>query len=402
MPAPIVAYWEGLPVGITFGLTVLTALLLATAIWWLWWWLPKREAARLALKIRDAKARADVEDNYRKTIGQALGGIVVLLGAGSAYLQFSQQQRASHDLLISNQVAKGFELLGNKDKDAVVLRLGGIYALEGVMNNSEYYRPVLEALSAFVREGTSATARPMPTPLPTDIQAALTVIARRSDGPGTVDLSKANIAGAKLALAKLSTANLSGANLSSVYLSQAHLTNADLTRADLTNADLTNADLNAAILIGADLTHADLSGADLVQANLTNANLTNADLTQADLFGAFLSGANLTGGANRIIGAKLTRADLTNADLTNADLNAAILIGADLTHADLSGADLTGALLRGANLTGGAKLTRANLFGADLTGAHLDGQKQLDEACGSDAKLPTGLTLKPCPPKSSP
>ena len=84
MPAPIAAYWEALPVWITFGLAVLAALLVAIAIWWLWWRLPKREAARLALKIRDAKARADVEDNLRKTVGQALGGVAVLLGAGLA------------------------------------------------------------------------------------------------------------------------------------------------------------------------------------------------------------------------------------------------------------------------------------------------------------------------------
>ena len=158
MPEPIVAYWEALPVWIPIGLAVLAALLLAMAVWWLWWRLPKREAARLALKIRDAKARADIEDNYRKTVGQALGGIAVLLGAGLAYLQFSQQQRASHDLLISNQVSKGFEQLGSKE---IVIRLGGIYALEGVMNNSDqYHQPVLEALTAFVREGTSAPAGP--------------------------------------------------------------------------------------------------------------------------------------------------------------------------------------------------------------------------------------------------
>jgi uncharacterized iron-regulated membrane protein len=105
MPQPIIAYWEALPVWITFGLAVLAALLLAIAIWWLWWRLPKREVARLALKIRDARARADVEDNYRKTVGQALGGAAFLLGVGLAYLQFLQQQRASHDLLISNQVS---------------------------------------------------------------------------------------------------------------------------------------------------------------------------------------------------------------------------------------------------------------------------------------------------------
>ena len=57
--------------------------------------------------------------------------------------------------MISNQVSKGFEQLGNKD--AVVVRLGGIYALEGVMNNSDqYHQAVLEALSAFVRDGTKA------------------------------------------------------------------------------------------------------------------------------------------------------------------------------------------------------------------------------------------------------
>ena len=77
---------------------------LATFAWWLWWRLPKRQVNRLSLKIRDAKARADVEDNFRKTIGQLLGGAAVLGGAGLAYLQFMQQQRASHDLLISNQV----------------------------------------------------------------------------------------------------------------------------------------------------------------------------------------------------------------------------------------------------------------------------------------------------------
>jgi hypothetical protein len=69
MPAPIVAYWEALPAWITLGLAVLAALLVAIAIWWLWWRLPKREANRLALKIRDAKARADIEDNCLVPIG---------------------------------------------------------------------------------------------------------------------------------------------------------------------------------------------------------------------------------------------------------------------------------------------------------------------------------------------
>src|SRR4051794_34540324 len=75
---------------------IVAALALLWALWWLWWRLPRRQVDRLRLTIRDPKARADVEDNIRKTIGQLLGGAAVLLGGLFAYLQFTQQQRASH------------------------------------------------------------------------------------------------------------------------------------------------------------------------------------------------------------------------------------------------------------------------------------------------------------------
>jgi hypothetical protein len=72
----------------------------------------------LDIQIHDPKARADAEDNFRKTVGQALGGAAVLIGAGASYLQFLQQQQTaakqidaqqqeSQALLISNQVSKG-------------------------------------------------------------------------------------------------------------------------------------------------------------------------------------------------------------------------------------------------------------------------------------------------------
>jgi hypothetical protein len=80
---------------IILAFAVVAAVLALAVLWWLSWRLPRQQADRLALKIRDAKARADVEDNFRKTVGQALGGAAVLFGAGLAYLQFSQQQRAS-------------------------------------------------------------------------------------------------------------------------------------------------------------------------------------------------------------------------------------------------------------------------------------------------------------------
>src|SRR5258707_259508 len=80
----------------------LTAALGLYGLWWLWWRLPKRQVDHLALKLRDQKARADVEDNLRKTIGQAFAGAAVLVGAGSALFQFFQQQQTAHDLQRSN------------------------------------------------------------------------------------------------------------------------------------------------------------------------------------------------------------------------------------------------------------------------------------------------------------
>jgi uncharacterized protein YjbI with pentapeptide repeats len=342
---------------------IIVVVIAALAIWWGW---PKWEAHRRALKSRDPKARADVEDNFRKTLSQLLGGAAVLIGAWLTFqtvqTQINSQQQAARDLLISNQVSKGFEQLAS---DKIAMRLGGIYALEGVLNTSEeYHRPVLEGLSAFVRENATEKTAPPNKPA-TDVQAALSVIGRRKEIEGEgVDLANVSIGGANLLGAYLTGANLSGANLS----------DADLGDANLSGANLRGANLRGAGLVGADLVGADLNDANLLGAYLVGANLLGAHLSGANLSGANLSGANLRG------------ANLRGANLSDADLNPVNLRGADLVGADLSGADLFG----------------TNLSGADLTGARLDGQRQLDQACGTPAKLPPvppGLALdKPCPP----
>ena len=64
-----------------------------------WWWVLKWQANRLRLKIRDPKAHADAEDNFRKTIGQLLGGAAVLIGTGFAYYQSQLAQQATHNHL---------------------------------------------------------------------------------------------------------------------------------------------------------------------------------------------------------------------------------------------------------------------------------------------------------------
>jgi hypothetical protein len=270
-----------------------------------WWWVPKWQVNRLRATIPDAKARADVEDNWRKTIGQLYGGAAVLLATGFAYYQFketlkqtelsrqaSQKQadrsvKASRDLLISQQVSKGFEQLGS---DKLVLRLGGIYALEGAMNASpEYHRPIVESLCAFIRDTTRAPG-PEEKEVTTDIQAALTVLGRRATvQQETLDLSNtvlrnADLTGANLAGANLSAARLSGINLSAANLSGANLAGAKLSGAKLFRTNLAGANLSGATFLAADLSGAVLLGANLSEAFLSAANLSEAnDLTQAQL-----------------------------------------------------------------------------------------------------------------------
>ncbi|WP_328766059.1 pentapeptide repeat-containing protein [Streptomyces sp. NBC_00286] len=124
------------------------------------------------------------------------------------------------------------------------IRLGGIYALQRIMQDSTRDEPtVVNVLSAYVRTHATAPKRPpkntflRPTPA-ADIQAALNVLFSPSLSSGSVTTKHAT-------------------------------THADLTGAYLRGADLEGAaDLRRADLGGADLGGADLGGADLGAARL--------------------------------------------------------------------------------------------------------------------------------------
>jgi uncharacterized protein YjbI with pentapeptide repeats len=275
----------------------------------------------------------------------------------------------------------------NLGSPTVDVRLGGIYALQRIMQDSPRDQPtVVAVLCAFVRDHTkTATAKPpatsqpssAPRQPPTDIQAALTVVSTRNtahDGSTTVvdftdaDFTGADLAGAKLSDAKLADAKLAGADLSGADLSGADLTDAKLTDANLIAAGLSRAGLSGANLVGARFFNADFTDTDLSFADLAGANLFTTDLAGADLTDAILTGAELTG-------AGLTGVNLTGVNLTGAILSRAGLSGVNLSGADLAGAIVTDADLSRANLTD-ADLSRADLTGADLMGANLTGTKK--------------------------
>lgn len=201
--------------------------------------------------------------------------------------------------------------VGHLDSDNPVVRGGGAWALQAIMEDApRERRRGRNLLAHFLREHT--TAQPAGG-LAGDLAAALEVLRAQPGPPRRFRTTESPL--------DLTGVRLPRADMHAFHLHRAQLNRAELTGADLREAVLTHARLDRATLIGADLRAANLSHARLPDARLDNADLTGADLTAAELTGATLSGAILLG--VNLIGADLTKAiGLTAAQLEPARTDA--------------------------------------------------------------------------------
>jgi Pentapeptide repeats (8 copies) len=238
-----------------------------------------------------------------------LGGLVF---TSWHYLRRTDAQfQNAHDKVITDRFSQAISYLAN---DKMAVRLGGIYALERLAQDSpsEYWLTI-EVLCAFVRERSSRSATietdalQIPTPgiidrspttsrtgvpasrkqppstirIPTDIQAVMTVLSRRDvsrDRPDrTIELRETNLRAADLSGIELWGADLWKINLREAQLWKAKLVGAFLGRANLSEASLWQADLEGSNLKGANLHKTNLMNADLRKV----AGLTRQQLSQA-------------------------------------------------------------------------------------------------------------------------
>lgn len=205
------------------------------------------------------------------------------------------QEELTREGQVTERYVKAVGLL--TDEDSPTARLA-VYALQRIMRDSEKdHDTIVQLLAGFIRERSpwpSSTATPREK-APSDIQAALTVLATRPDRPEAdrIDLSHTDLSGAELATARLDKATFVGSCLDRASLTGAHLHEANFWQAsmqnlvadgaDFSHAQLTEADLNTADLNSANLSEANLRQADLRSSHLLNANLTSTDLTEAQL-----------------------------------------------------------------------------------------------------------------------
>lgn len=265
------------------------------------------------------------------------------------------QYRLAERGQITERFAQAIEQLGSPNMD---VRLGTIYILERIASDSVDDHPaVMEILCSFVcrktseaGEKTGGNAEPIQPP-DLDIQAALTVIARRDS---TRDHAPIGLKGAKIPGAQLQGAHLQHADLRFTDLREAHLHGADLR-----GAFFAKANLSGTYLHGADVSHADLRWAMMehVWANGTDfrcAIFWGADLRQADLH----------------------KADLRDADLSSKEVSVVTPPGSQYSMSHLQGPYPAGWEVS-SHYFPSVKLDQAILLGAQLEGANLQGVEGL-------------------------
>ncbi|MFN3261560.1 MAG: pentapeptide repeat-containing protein [Pikeienuella sp.] len=293
------------------------------------------------------------------------------------------------------------------------VRLGAIYALERIAQDSERdHIPIMETLCAYVRENSNARtpqthdlpdwevlaldttkegieqhehereerfsvsgafygkaaqwAYSLPAPR-ADVQAALTVIGRRSA------LRRAHEAAREYQI-DLRRANLQKANLSFAALENTLFADARLEGADFTGAQLENADFFGARMDGATFIDASLENADLSEVSTEGADLMYARMNRAALWG------------NTILGARLLYSKFHGSKFGDV-----VFYCCDLSKSELTGADLTRSVFLNCNVSQ-VQFARSNARSADFTGANGLSQEQVNSLFGDRSTiLPTGV-----------
>ena len=263
--------WRGVLLLFLGGLAVLGP------VGWALWCIPPWQVEQVRVRLdepADEYRLATLEDEYRRTLVQSIGGFFLLVGLYLTWRRIVATEKnvsvaqenvsvaltnvsVAEEGQITERFTKAIAQLGD---DKMAIRLGGIYALERIARDSEKdHGPIMEVLTAYVRENATKEgeyaekAAQGPT---IDIQAILTVLGRRETTDGNrlnnpLDLSNTHLVGAELGRANLHLAFLVGANLSRAILNRANLRDANLQDANLEGAKLRGAILDDANLDGA-------------------------------------------------------------------------------------------------------------------------------------------------------
>src|SRR5215213_10062077 len=138
------------------------------------WFVPQLQGRYFSQGVPAGEIPALVNE-YRRTWAQILGGAALLSGI---YFTWRTLQ-VNREGQITERFTRAIDQLGSEKLE---IRLGGIYSLERIARESEEdHWPIMEVLTAYVREAAHRDAHKGESTHPeSDIQAIMTVLRRRT------------------------------------------------------------------------------------------------------------------------------------------------------------------------------------------------------------------------------
>lgn len=271
------------------------------------WLIPKWQLSENKQKL-ELEEYLKLENEYRRTIAQIVGGLFVLGGFVFTWYQLVAAQNTvllSEERLITDRYSKAIDQLGSASPHT---RLGGIYALGNIAKTSPDYVSIVDnVLASYIRKNSIYQDSAF---IMEELQASIDILTKKQS-----QISQSN--------------DINGG----FDLSKVTLNGFDFNKSVLKKSKIIEANLNKSLFVHANLVGVDADGASFIRANLSSAIMENA----------------------HFYGADFTQARLGSASIKNSNLKLAIFKEADLSNADLTGCDLTD-----------ADLERTNLYGADL------------------------------------
>jgi uncharacterized protein YjbI with pentapeptide repeats len=394
-------------------LALITAALIAALL--VWWLIPIYIVDKFEHLVSD-KERADVEDNYRKTIGQALGAVALIVTFGWTFYkdrdamdqskkqsvsqtkQFNAQQNQARDQFVNQQFIAAAGLLKEK---AVGTRVAGLYALEQIASaepapnaKNPYLIPTIRAAIGFIKSSGESMAPKNPeqdwTPIAADTQSAVSILGHLNETHQIdIDLRGVYLVHADLKMrsntafvamnlqgAKLYAADMSGGlNLTSAKFDGSYMADWEAygTRWEPKPDDYENTRQDYTV---------NFDGSMLADAGFDNVSMGGASLKSTCLAGARFHATDLSRVSFK--GASMGETPNCSFQGKKAHFYQAVLIKADFDGVDIGGVNFGGANLSQANFSKALNVEKATF----------------DDACmDANAAFPPSFQAKfgPCP-----
>jgi uncharacterized protein YjbI with pentapeptide repeats len=375
-----------------------------------WWVAPIAIVRRFTLTTD--KERADLEDNYRKTMGQAIGAVAVIATfvwtlvkdretiaqtntqLSNQISQFTEQQQQARNQFANQQFIAAAGLL---NQTAVGTHIAGLYAIQQIAEAqpSQYLVPATRAIIGFIKSSTASIEKKVDQdwpPVEPDTQSAISILAMLNGDAGhhiSVDLHGVYLVQANFTCPRTCGAFV-GANFQSAKLYVANFSDLDLSGAEFDGSYM--ADWEAydtkwrPSTEDYENTHQDYA------VNFNNSNLSRAGFDHVYMGGAMLENTCLA--AARFWATDLSRVSFKNANLGgSSDCNfmgkKAHFYQATLTEANFDNVDI-----------GDVNFAMTKLSNADFSKAINVEKANFDRACGDDTtKFPPSIkiNLAQCP-----